>query len=281
MSMKNGQLFIVATPIGHLDDMTVRAVDVLRQVDVIAAEDTRHSRTLLRHYAITTACVALHEHNEQRMTELLIGRLKAGESVAVISDAGTPLISDPGFHLVRRARQAGLVVVPVPGPSALISALSVSGLPSDRFVFEGFLPAKAGSRRQRLSDLVAETRTLIFYEAPHRIVVTLRDMAAAFGLERPAVVARELTKRYETVLSGSLVDLLAQVETDAQQQKGEFVVLVQGAAEPVETGQVQLELQPMLEMLLAELPLKQAVSLAVKLSGASRNRIYDLALKLK
>jgi len=271
-------LYVVATPIGNLADMAPRAIEVLRDVAVIAAEDTRHSRVLFNQFAIHTHCIALHEHNEEHVVSGLIGRLQSGESVALISDAGTPLISDPGYRLVQAAQQAGVRIVPIPGASALIAALSVSGLPSDRFVFEGFLPAKSGPRRQLLQKISKETRTLIFYESPHRIVDSLRDMAEVFGGERRAVLARELTKLYETVLSGSLLDLCQQVEADANQQKGEMVVLVQGAEEQ-DMGEVGLRL--VLEPLLEALPLKQAVALAVKISGVKKNVVYDLALKIK
>ena len=271
-------LYVVATPIGNLADMAPRAIEVLRDVAVIAAEDTRHSRVLFNQFAIHTHCIALHEYNEEHVVSGLIGRLQSGESVALISDAGTPLISDPGYRLVQAAQQAGVRIVPIPGASALIAALSVSGLPSDRFVFEGFLPAKSGPRRQLLQKISKETRTLIFYESPHRIVDSLRDMAEVFGGERRAVLARELTKLYETVLSGSLLDLCQQVEADANQQKGEMVVLVQGAEEQ-DMGEVGLRL--VLEPLLEALPLKQAVALAVKISGVKKNVVYDLALKIK
>jgi len=271
-------LYIVATPIGNLGDMSPRAVDILRGVDVIAAEDTRHSRVLFNQFSIQTHCIALHEHNEVYALAGLVERLQAGESVALISDAGTPLISDPGYRLVQAVRQAGIPVVPIPGASAMIAALSVSGLPSDRFVFEGFLPAKGGSRRQALEQLGSEARTLIFYESPHRILDSLQDMAAIFGGERRAVLARELTKLFETVLDDTLEGLCEQVRADANQQKGEMVVLVHGA-EVQDVDEVGLK--GVLEPLLAELPLKQAVSLAVKISGVKKNVVYELALKIK
>lgn len=271
-------LYIVATPIGNLADMSPRAVETLRTVDVIAAEDTRHSRVLFNHFAIQTNCIALHEHNESQVCHGLIERLSNGESVALISDAGTPLISDPGFRLVRAAQESGIRIVPIPGPSAVIAALSVSGLPSDRFVFEGFLPAKAAARRQALERLKGETRTLIFYESPHRIRATLEDMISVFGGARRAVLARELTKLYETILGDHLAGLCARVNEDTDQQKGEMVVLVHGA----ETASIDMTgLRAILEPLQAELPLKQAVSLATRISGLSRNTVYDLALQIK
>lgn len=271
-------LYIVSTPIGNLADMSPRAVDVLREVDIIAAEDTRHSRVLLNHFAIQTRCIAVHEHNEAQVLDSLIERLRAGESVALISDAGTPLISDPGYRLVQAAQQSTIRVIPVPGPSALIAALSVSGLPADRFVFEGFLPARPAARRQVLERLVHEPRTLILYESPHRIVESLRDMVAVFGEERRVVLARELTKLYETVLNDTLKGLYERVQADANQQKGEMVVLVQGAQEqsPDESA-----LRAILVPLLDALPLKQAVALAVKISGEHKNKVYELALKIR
>jgi len=271
-------LYIVATPIGNLADLSPRAVDVLRGADVIAAEDTRHSRVLFNQYAIHTHCIALHEHNEAQVLDGLIERLRTRESVVLISDAGTPLISDPGYRLVQAAQRAGIRVIPVPGPSALIAALSVSGLPSDRFIFEGFLPAKSVARRQVLERLAHEPRTLIFYESPHRITESLRDMAAVFGDGRRAVLARELTKLYETVLNDTLQGLYERVQADANQQKGEMVLLVHGA----ETQAIDASgLMAILEPLIDTLPLKQAVALAVKISGVNKNRVYETALKIK
>src|SRR5690606_29071890 len=219
------------TALGHLAYLSPRVPDTLRSVAAICAEDTRHTRQLLAHFGIGRPLVALHEHNEDEIADRLVARLLAGESLALVSDAGTPLVSDPGFRLVRAARESGVKVSPVPGASALVAALSVAGLPSDRFVFEGFLPAKAGARRARLSALAGEPRTLLFYESSHRIEETLADCVGAFGAERPAVVARELTKLFETVLDGNLAGLHARVAADANQRKGEFVLLVQGAGE--------------------------------------------------
>lgn len=272
-------LYIVATPIGNLSDMSPRAVETLRAVNVIAAEDTRHSRVLFNHFAIHTSCIALHEHNEAHVAAGLIERLVGGESVALISDAGTPLISDPGYRLVRAALAAGIRTVPIPGPSAALAALSVAGLPSDRFVFEGFLPSRGAARRQSLERLNDEARTLIFYESPHRIAATLQDMVSVFGGRRRAVVARELTKIHETVLNGDLAELCERVSEDVNQQKGEIVVLVHGAAAPAAGDRA--DLRAVLAPLLDELPLKQAVALAVKITGGNRNTIYDLALQLR
>ena len=280
VSITGGMLYVVATPLGHLGDMTPRAITVLQGVDVIAAEDTRHSAPLLRHFDIATPTIALHEHNEREQSGRLVARLRAGEAVALISDAGTPLLSDPGYHLVRAAHEAGVRVVPVPGASAAITALSVSGLPTDRFTFEGFLPAKTAARRARLAELQADPRTLIFYEAPHRIAAALDDMAEIFGVAREAVLARELTKIYETVRAAPLGELAAWVRADTDQQKGEIVVLVRGA-EARPSDELGAEAQRVLRLLLAELPLKQAVALAAGISGERRNRLYELAVSLQ
>ncbi|WP_394003865.1 16S rRNA (cytidine(1402)-2'-O)-methyltransferase [Luteimonas sp. WGS1318] len=267
-----GLLHVVATPIGNLGDLSPRAQAVLRSVDAICAEDTRHTRQLLGHFGIERPLVALHEHNEDALAERLVARLQAGESLALVSDAGTPLVSDPGFRLVRAARAAGVRVSPVPGPSALIAALSVAGLPSDRFVFEGFLPAKAGARRERLQALVAEPRTLLFYEASHRIADMLADAAAVFGGARPAVVARELTKLFETVLDGPLEALAARVAAEADQRKGEFVVVVEGAGEDADARLA--EGRRVYALLAADLKPSQAAKLAADITGAPRKALY-------
>lgn len=280
VSITAGALYVVATPIGNLDDMSPRAVAVLRGVTVIAAEDTRHSAGLLRHFDIATPLVALHEHNERQESEKLIDRMRAGGAVALISDAGTPLLSDPGYHLVRAAHQAGLRVIPVPGPSAAIAALSVSGLPTDRFSFEGFLSAKAAARRARLAELQTDPRTLIFYEAPHRIAAALDDMVTVFGAEREAVLARELTKLYETVRAAPLGELAEWVRGDADQQRGELVVLVRGA-EARASKALSEDAQRIVRVLLAELPLKQAVALTAAITGEKRNALYEWAMNLK
>ena len=277
---QQGILYVVATPIGNLQDITARALEVLRAVSLVAAEDTRHSRKLLAHYGIGTPLVALHEHNERDITQRLLQTLAAGEGIALVSDAGTPLISDPGFYLVRAARQANIRVVPVPGASALIAALSVAGLPTDRFLFEGFLPSRQAARRQRLQALQTETVTLVFYESSHRIRASLADMAEVFGAGRDATLARELTKTFETIRHGTLGELLAWVEADSNQQKGEFVLLVQGvpADEPAE---VDAAAGQVLAILLAELPLSQAAALAAKITGCSKNVLYQRGLMLK
>ncbi len=281
MSILNGALYIVATPIGNLGDMTARAIEVLRGVTLIAAEDTRHSAGLLRHFGIATPSLALHEHNERQQAEKIIERLRQGGSVALISDAGTPLLSDPGYHLVRAAHAAGIRVIPIPGASAALAALAASGLPTDRFTFEGFLPAKSAARRERLSALQAESRTMLFYEAPHRVAATLGEMAEILGGTREAVLARELTKLYETVRKDTLEGLWRWVQGDPQQQKGECVIAVQGAAPVADGGAAEAEVHRTLEILLEELPLKQAVALAARISGEKRNRLYEWAVELK
>ena len=267
-----GTLHVVATPIGNLADLSPRALDTLRSVAAICAEDTRHTRQLLAHFGIERPLVALHEHNEDEIADRLVARLLAGESLALVSDAGTPLVSDPGFRLVRAAREAGVRVSPVPGASALVAALSVAGLPSDRFVFEGFLPAKAGARRARLSALAGEPRTLLFYESSHRIEETLADCIAAFGAGRPAVVARELTKLFETVLDGSLAELQARVAADPNQRKGEFVLLVQGAGDDADARVA--EGRRVYAKLGEHLPPSMAAKLAAEITGAPRKALY-------
>ena len=265
-------LHVVATPIGNIGDLSPRALDTLKAVAAICAEDTRHTRQLLARYGVEKPLIALHEHNEEALSGRLVARLLAGESLALVSDAGTPLVSDPGFRLVRAARAAGVRVSPLPGPCAFIAALSVAGLPSDRFVFEGFLPSKAGARRERLQQLVSEPRTLAFYESAHRIEAALADMAAVLGAERPAVLAREMTKLFETVLDGTLADLAARVTADPDQRKGEFVVLVQGAGEDADAKIA--EGRRLYAKLGEHLPPSTAARLAAELSGAPRKALY-------
>jgi len=279
VSIEAGVLYIVATPIGNLGDMTPRAVEVLQSVDRIAVEDTRHSAGLLRHFSISTPMIALHEHNERQRSGELLARLAEGEQLALISDAGTPLISDPGYHLVRETHRAGFSVIPVPGASALITALSASGLATDRFCFEGFLPAKSGGRRKRLEALLDEPRTLAFYESPHRIVESLCDMSELLGEARLATLARELTKRFETVRHATLGELVSWVESDSNQQRGEFVVLIEGAAQPEAVAGPSSEAQRTATLLAEELPLKQAAALAAKISGEKKNAIYQYLLQ--
>ncbi len=265
-------LYVVATPIGNLGDLSPRAQEALRAVAAICAEDTRHTRQLLAHFGIDTPLLALHEHNEKALADRLVARLAAGESLALVSDAGTPLISDPGFRLVRAARAAGLRVSPVPGACAAIAALSVAGLPSDRFVFEGFLPAKGAARRERLAVLAAETRTLVFYESAHRIEQALADLAAAFGGTRHVALARELTKLFETVLDGTLADLRARVQGDADQRRGEFVLIVEGAGDDADAKVA--EGRRLYARLSEHLPPSTAARLAAELSGAPRKALY-------
>jgi 16S rRNA (cytidine1402-2'-O)-methyltransferase len=273
VSIEAGILYIVATPIGNLGDISARSLEVLQKVERIAAEDTRHSASLLRHFAIDTPMFALHEHNERQKAEQVLGYLQQGESLALISDAGTPLISDPGYFLVREAHAAGIKVVPLPGPSALIAALSASGLATDRFCFEGFLPAKSGARRRVLEALAQEPRTLAFYETPHRIEESLFDMAETLGAERPATLARELTKTFETIRHATLGELAEWVASDPNQRKGEFVLLIQGAESEREEG-LSEEAQRIAILLDEELSVKQASSLAAKISGEKKNAIY-------
>lgn len=279
MSNQKGRLYIVATPIGNLGDVSQRAISTLQSVDLVAAEDTRHSMKLLQHLAINTPCVAFHEHNERDKTAQLISKLQAGKSIALISDAGTPLLSDPGYHLVKAAHAEGIPVVPVPGASALLAALVAAGLPTDRFVFEGFLPSKKLARSKYLAGLQHETGTLVFYEAPHRILATLQDMVDIFGSEREAVLARELTKTYETVHRARLGELLEWVGGDANQQRGEIVLVVAGAPPRLDEA-LSPEVMNILSILLAHLPLKQATAIAAELTGQKKNRLYEAALKM-
>jgi 16S rRNA (cytidine1402-2'-O)-methyltransferase len=272
-SVQPGCLWVVATPIGHRDDLSARAIETLRAVDVIAAEDTRHSRPLLVHHGIDTPLIALHEHNERDAVDAIVRRMRAGESVALISDAGTPLISDPGFRLVRAARAADVRCIPVPGACAAIAALSVAGLPSDRFVFEGFLPPKAAARRQRLQELAGDARTVIFYESSHRVAESLADMRDVFGAGREAVLARELTKMFETVLGEPLAELAARVAGDSDQQRGECVILVAGRGE--ETDAKLAEGQRIFAILRDELPPAKAAKMAAAISGAPRKLLYE------
>ena len=267
-----GTLHVVATPIGNLGDLSPRALQTLQKVDAICAEDTRHTRQLLAHFGVDRSLLALHEHNEGEVASALVARLQAGESLALVSDAGTPLVSDPGFRLVRAARDAGIRVSPVPGASALVAALSVAGLPSDRFVFEGFLPAKPKARRERLQQLAHEPRTLIFYESSHRIADALDDACAMLGDDRGAVLARELTKLFETVLDGTLRELASRVHADANQRKGEFVLLVRGAEEAVDS--TVAEGRRLYTALSEHLPPSTAAKVAAELSGAPRKALY-------
>ncbi|WP_200173007.1 16S rRNA (cytidine(1402)-2'-O)-methyltransferase [Ectothiorhodospira shaposhnikovii] len=280
MSIEAGILYVVATPIGNLSDMSRRALQVLGEVDLIAAEDTRHTGRLLTHFGLATPRVSLHEHNEEQQVPALVSRLAGGESIALVSDAGTPLISDPGFRLVAAAREAGIRVSPIPGSCALIAALSASGLPSDRFLFEGFLPARGQGRRKRLQALRETPCTLIFYESSHRIGDSLADMAEVFGGDRRAVVARELTKTFEQLQGDTLAGLVQWLVEDANHGRGEFVVLVSGAPRQ-EAGELTMEAERVLRLLLGELPLKAAARLAAEITGVSRNALYQRGLELR
>ncbi len=279
LTENQGVLFLVATPIGNLGDISTRALETLKTVDLIAAEDTRHSKRLLQHFAISTRLIACHEHNEERQTPALIERILNGQSIALISDAGTPLVSDPGYRLVQAALESKIRVIPVPGPCAAIAALSASGLPTDSFVFEGFPPAKQGARRHYLRALQTEQRTLVFYVSCHRITDTLMDMLQTFGGQRQAVFARELTKTFETIRKATLSELLEWVENDHNQHKGEIVVLVEGAQRQADDRQQQLN--ELLHVLVDELPVKQAATIASRLTGLNKNDIYRQALGLK
>lgn len=279
MSNQPGVLYIVATPIGNLDDLSPRALLTLNEVSLIAAEDTRHSSKLLRHFGILTPVTAFHEHNERTKVAELVAFLGTGKSVALISDAGTPLVSDPGYRLVRAAHTAGFRVVPLPGPCAAIAALSASGLPSDRFAFEGFPPVKSAARRAWFEAQASEPRTLIVYESPHRIVESLNDMVAVFGETREAVYAREMTKQFETVRHATLGELARWVAEDANQQRGEIVVLIHGAA-PSEAKSSD-DAARILRILTKELPVSQAAALTAEITGQKKNLLYELALQQK
>ncbi|MFW1811028.1 16S rRNA (cytidine(1402)-2'-O)-methyltransferase [Acinetobacter ursingii] len=274
----SAQLFVVATPIGHLDDMTFRAIDILKSVSIVAAEDTRQSAQLFKHYNISTPLTACHDHNESNKIEQLIEMLQSGKNVALISDAGTPLISDPGFKLVRAAQEHGIRVTPVPGACAAIAALSAVGLPSDRFSFEGFLSSKSSQRINQLEKLKDETQTLIFYEAPHRILDCVKDMAAIFGEDRPVGFAREITKTFETIKKMTLKELVTFIEKDHHQQKGEIVLVVGGNPEHKDLDQEKMD--QLLTRLLQDLSVKAASQLAADLTGVKKKVAYQRALEL-
>lgn len=278
MSNPQGILYIVATPIGNLGDITARAIEILKSVDLIAAEDTRHSQALLRYFGIDKPLISLHEHNERERISGVLDRLSRGENIALISDAGTPLLSDPGFQLVKQARVSGFTVTPIPGVSAITTALSAAGLPTDRFLFAGFPPAKSEARKRLLRELEVYACTVVLFESSHRIIDLLHDLSGILDHNRQIVIARELTKRFETFLSGNVSDVLATVENDPDQQRGEFVVIIQGADEIEDDSD---GLRECLKILLEELPVKQAANLAAKLRGAKRNAAYQMALTMK
>lgn len=276
----NGLLYVVATPIGNLGDITLRALEILKSVDAIAAEDTRHTSGLLTHFGISKKLIAVHEHNEHQSAEKLLKQLQAGENIALVTDAGTPGISDPGAIVVDFARKAGIKVVPIPGASAVIAALSASGIVQNGFIFHGFLPASGSSRRKALELLKAHTVTLVFYEAPHRIVESIVDMAAVLGAERRITIAREITKTFETMHSCKLQDAEAWLLADSNQQRGEFVLLVEAALVKA-AEEISDETLRVLKLLLADLPLKQAVKLATEITHEKKNVLYEFALSLK
>lgn len=279
-ALSQGTLYIVATPIGNLEDLSARAIAVLSSVSLIAAEDTRHSGRMLQALGVNARLMALHEHNEQERAEKVLQKLEQGENVALISDAGTPLISDPGFVLVREARKRGLRVSPVPGPCAIVAALCAAGLPTDRFAFQGFLPPKTGARVSTLESLKTQTLTLIFYESPHRILAAVEDIATVMGPHRELVIARELTKTFETFYSGPALAVLQALRDDPHGSRGELVVMVHGAEkEAAEPGVAEVD--RLLELLLPELPVKKAAKLVSELTGKAKNELYQRALVLK
>ena len=278
--MPKSTLYVVATPIGNLRDISLRALDVLGSVDVIAAEDTRTTRHLLAHHSLAGKMMALHQHNERAAAEKIITLLQAGDSVALVTDAGTPGVSDPGAILVDLVRQQGFRVTPIPGANAAVCALSASGFAEPHFLFYGFLPTKTGARKRALEELKSQPHTLIFYEAPHRILECIVDLTAVMGEHRRITIARELTKLFETIHGCALGDALTWLQADANQQKGEFVLLVSGAEIQNEPGMSE-QSQHTLEILLEDLPLKQAVKLAAEITGENRKVLYALALSLK
>ncbi len=281
MNMKQvGTLYVVATPIGNLGDITLRAIETLKTVDAVAAEDTRHSSGLLSHFGISKKLIAVHEHNEQQSAEKLVLALKNGDNIALVTDAGTPAVSDPGAIVVKIVREAGIKVVPIPGVSAVVAALSASGITQNGFYFHGFLPASGAARRKQLEALKAQTVTLVLYEAPHRIIECLEDIAKVLGENRQITFCRELTKTFETIYTCPASRASAWLQADANQQRGEFVLLVE--AEIVQEAQeISAEAQRVLKCLLAELPLKQAAKLAAEITNEKKNALYDLALSLK
>lgn len=279
-SETGGTLYIVATPIGNLDDLSPRAVAVLKAVTLVAAEDTRHSGRLLQAMAVDTRMMALHDHNERDRMEQVLSKLEGGSDVALISDAGTPLISDPGFVLVREARRRGLRVSPIPGPCAIVAALCAAGLPTDRFAFEGFLPSKKGPRAATLKRLCADAATLVFYESPHRIVDAVADIVEAMGPDRELVIARELTKTFETFYAGPASDVLKVLQEDPHGSRGEFVIMIHGAEKEAADAGLE-EVDRLLKLLLTELPVKKAAKLVSEMTGKAKNDLYQRALTLK
>ena len=272
-------LYIVATPIGNLDDITLRAIDTLKRVDLIAAEDTRHSGLLLQHLGIKAKLFSLHDHNEQEKAHVLIEKLQSGLSIALVSDAGTPLINDPGYHLVKACRENDIKVVPIPGACAAIAALSVAGLPSDKFIYEGFLPAKSKARQDSLASLITEPRTMIFYESTHRLLETLKDMQTIFGANKQIVLAKELTKTWETIVSLPVNELIDWLNQDVSRQKGEFVLIVAGYIES--NKDIDPKAINTLKLLQKELPLKKAAAITAEIYGLKKNQLYQIGLNLE
>jgi 16S rRNA (cytidine1402-2'-O)-methyltransferase len=277
--VNSGTLYIVATPIGNLGDISQRAIDILSQVDVIACEDTRHTQRLLTAFAIKNKTLSLHDHNERQRQDQIALMLQDGKSIALVSDAGTPLISDPGFHLVRHCRQLGLSVSPIPGACAAIAALSSAGLPTDRFTFEGFLPSKSGARQAKLNDLSEEPRTMVFYDAPRRAIDTISDIVKTLGGQRYVVIARELTKTFETIHSDSAENLLTWLSQDSNQLKGEMVLIIEGHKSLIDD--IPSQVAATLKLLIDELPPKKACAIAAQIYGVKKNTLYELALSLK
>jgi 16S rRNA (cytidine1402-2'-O)-methyltransferase len=271
-----GKLFLIATPIGNLKDITLRAIETLKQVDLIAAEDTRHSSKLLQYYGIQTPLAPLHDHNEIKRSQFICKQLQLGKNIALISDAGTPLISDPGYHLVKTITENGFQAIPIPGACAAIAALSAAGLPTDKFIFEGFLPAKSHQQIQHLNTLITEKRTLLFYESPHRLLQTINNMLAVFGSERYVVIAKELTKTFETIYGNTLIEVQKWLLTEPQRQKGEFVILVKGAEKTIT---INPEILRILKLLSETLPSKQAAALTAQITGANKNQLYQLLIR--
>jgi 16S rRNA (cytidine1402-2'-O)-methyltransferase len=280
VAAQTGRLAVISTPIGNLGDLSPRAREELAAAELVAAEDTRRTGQLLTTLELSRPLVSLHEHNERERIDELLARLREGARIALVSDAGTPLLSDPGFELVRRVAEQHIPVVAVPGPSAITAALSIAGLPTDRFSFEGFLPARLAERRARVAELSTEERTLVFFEAPHRIAECLEDLATGFGAQRRAAVARELTKVFETVYRGTLAELATLARADSNFSRGEITLVVQGAARAAATDAPRVQLDATLQVLLAELPPSKAAALAARLTGAKRNEAYSRALEL-
>ena len=275
----SGILYIVATPIGNLSDITIRAVEILKKVDAVLAEDTRHTKKLFDHYEIDSPLVAFHEHNENEKVDYILAQIGSGKSLALVSDAGTPLISDPGYNLVLEAKKNGISVVPIPGPSALIAALSSSGIESNNFTFFGFLPSKQSARLRLLKKKKSLNETIIFYESPKRILAALMDMLEVFGEKRQVCLAKEITKSFETILNDNLVNLIEYLTSDSSHQKGEFVIII-SPVNKVDLDEAQVQLEKILPILCAEMGASQAAKLAAKITGIDKKHCYKRAINL-